>query len=108
MAGIVLAAALAMAQAPATGPILSFNATTVNVSGAPDSIRIDVLRWSTDAERDQLLLAWTQPGATGAAGRAAGKRGPAPLDADDPALAGLNRGAGGRGGRGGGGGGGAR
>ena len=30
-------------------------ATTANVSGAQDSIRIDILRWSTDAERDRLM-----------------------------------------------------
>ena len=43
----------------AQGPILSFTATTENVAGAPDSIRIDLLRWSTDAERDQLVSAWS-------------------------------------------------
>src|SRR6266849_3032333 len=84
----LLAAVVVTAQAP----ILGFTATTANVSGAPDSIRIDVLRWSTDAERDQLFSAWTQPGATGAGGRGASGRGrgPAPLDPDDPALAGVN------------------
>ena len=35
-----------------------YTATTANVSGAPDSIRIDILRWSTDAERDKLMDAW--------------------------------------------------
>src|SRR6266852_3970437 len=84
----LLAAVVVTAQTP----LASFTATTDNISGAPDSIRVDVLRWSTDAERDQLLLAWTQPGATGAGGRGAGGRGrgPAPLDPDDPALAGVN------------------
>jgi len=51
---MVVAAALAAAQTP----IRSFTATTDHVSGANDSIRIDVLRWSTDAERDDLLGAW--------------------------------------------------
>ena len=45
-------------QRKRTGPILSLTATTDNVSAAPDSIRINLLRWSTDAERDQLLSAW--------------------------------------------------
>src|SRR5580693_2645752 len=83
--GIVLAGVLAFAQ---TGPVLRLTATTANVSGAPDSIRIDVLRWSTDAERDQLMNAWnmTAP-AAGRGGR--GGRG------------GAGRGGGGRGGRGG-------
>ena len=100
---------LAFAQAP----ILSLTATTGNVAGAPDSIRIDVLRWSTDAERDQLLLAWTQPGAPGggrggrggrAGGRAAAAVDPAPdpsaVDGNDAPQAPVGRGAG-RGGRGG-------
>src|SRR5262249_51332938 len=89
LALIVLAAGLATAQTPATGPILRLNATTDNVSGAPDPVRVDLLRWSTDAERDQLLSAWTSPGAAvtapaagergGARGR--GGRGGAPVDA---------------------------
>jgi len=74
LALIILAAGLATAQTPASGPILRLNATTDNVSGAPDPIRIDLLRWSTDAERDQLLSAWTSPGAAAAA-PAAGARG---------------------------------
>ena len=73
-----------------TGPVLRLTATTANVSGAPDSIRIDVLRWSTDAERDQLMAAWnmTAPagGRAGRGGRGGGGRG---------------GGGGGRGGRGG-------
>jgi hypothetical protein len=69
---------------PAQGPILSLTATTENVAGAPDSIRIDLLRWSTDAERDQLVSAWSM---TGAAGRGGG--------------GGTGRGAAGRAGRGG-------
>jgi hypothetical protein len=82
---LVFAAALT-----AQGPILSFSATTENVAGAPDSIRIDLLRWSTDAERDQLVSAWNMTraagrGGSGAAGRGAAGRG----------------GTGGRGGRGG-------
>ena len=110
LAGIALGAALATAQAP----ILSLTATTENVSGANDSIRIDVLRWSTDAERDQLLAAWnlTAPPATagGRAGRGGrGGRGaaadPAPdpsaVDGNDDPSAGLAAGRAGRGGRGG-------
>ena len=74
LALIILAAGLVTAQTPATGPILRLNATTENVSGAPDPIRIDLLRWSTDAERDQLLSAWTSPVAPGPA-PTAGARG---------------------------------
>jgi hypothetical protein len=110
LTAILFAAALATAQTT-TGPILSYTATTDKVAGAPDSIRIDLLRWSTDAERDQLITAWTNPTAPGAGGRGGrGRAGAPPPDPtfglDDPALAGLDgnspaatgRGAGGRGG----------
>jgi len=93
---VALAAGLATAQGPIlTGPLygglsLSLTATTENVAGAPDSIRIDLLRWSTDAERDQLVSAWSMKvqagrGASGGVGRGGAGRG----------------GIGGRGGRGG-------
>src|SRR5512143_1823996 len=105
-----MAAAMAV-LVPAQTPILSLTATTDNVSGAHDSIRIDVLRWSTDAERDQLLSAWnlTAPPATGGRGGRGGRagRGPAAVDpAPDPAAvvdpvpAPGRAGRGGRGGRG--------
>src|SRR5579863_4727003 len=68
---VALAAGLATAQ----GPIVSFTATTENVAGAPDSIRIDLLRWSTDAERDQLVNAWNMTGAAGRGGRGAARGG---------------------------------
>lgn len=71
----------AAAQTPA-GPIASYTATTENIADARDSIRIDVLRWSTDAERDQLIDAWnlkTPPAApaAGRGGRGGAGRGPA-------------------------------
>jgi hypothetical protein len=79
LVGIITLAVFSMAQTPATGPIMRFTATTANVSGAPDSIRIDVLSWSTDADRDQLLAAWnlTAPagGARGAGAAPGGGRG---------------------------------
>jgi hypothetical protein len=92
-AGIVLAAMLSTAQTP-SGPILRLTATTENVVGAHDSIRIDVLRWSTDAERDQLLSAWTNPAAPAASGRVGRGRGGAAGNELPPGA--------GRGGRGGG------
>lgn len=59
LAGVVFAAFLTMAQTSNSEPIPSLTATTDNVSGAHEKIRIDVLRWSTDEERDQFLAAWT-------------------------------------------------
>jgi hypothetical protein len=61
---------------PGSGPMLSFSATTANVMGAPDSIRIDLFRWSTDSERNQLMLAWNNPASVGDGGRSG--RGGAP------------------------------
>src|SRR5580698_1422533 len=80
---------MAQTPAPASGPTLSFTATTDNVAGAPDTIRIDLLRWSTDAERDQLVSAWSMT-------RAAGRGGSAGVGSGA-----VGRGAAGRGGRGG-------
>jgi hypothetical protein len=80
--GLALAAGWMLAQ---NQPVVTFTATSSNVSGAGDAIRIDILRWSTDAERDQLVAAWTNPGAP-ARGRGAAKgRGAAE---DDPFGAG--------------------
>jgi hypothetical protein len=77
----LLLARTAAAETPAAepGPMLRLTAVTANVTGAPDSIRIDVFRWSTDAERDSLLAAWDlKPGALGrggAGGRGGGRGG---------------------------------
>src|SRR5580704_10287302 len=130
-----MAAALLTAQTPSSGPILSLTATTQNISGANDNIRIDLLRWSTDAERDEVFGAWSMtlapaPAAGGRGGRGGGGGGrgggrgaaaPAAAPAADaaagdaapdaggdgapPPAAAPAAAAGGRGGRGGGGGG---
>jgi len=129
---VCLLFALAAAAQTPSGPVASFTATTDNIADAHDSIRIDVLRWSTDAERDELIDAWnlktpppTQGGGRGgrgggggggrgaaanpAAGAANGgaNGGAAPAaaqaNAGDAAAAGGRGGAAGRGGRGGGG-----
>ena len=71
LASIALAAGLSEAQAP----ILVFSATTENVAGAPDSIHIDLLRWSTEAERDKLVSAWSMAGAPGRGGIGTGRSG---------------------------------
>ena len=94
----LLGAGLMVAEAP----IVSFSATTDNVAGAHDSLRIDVPRWSTDSERDQMVLAWTNPGAPSTGGRAGKGRGAA-VPAADPFAAGNDApiGGSGRAGRGG-------
>src|SRR5262249_14044037 len=82
MLGMITISVKTMAQAPnPTGPVMRFTATTANVSGAPDSVRIDVLSWSTDADRDQMVGAWNltavpaAASARGAAGAGAGAPG---------------------------------
>src|SRR4051812_40753678 len=60
IAGAFVAATQLMAQSSGAGPI-SFSATA-DSGGAKDSIRIDLLRWSTDAERDELHSAWAMTG----------------------------------------------
>ena len=60
LAGIVAVSVLTDAQTKTTGPIEHITATSVNVTGAPDPVKIDLLRWSTDAEREQLLSAFAK------------------------------------------------
>jgi len=129
--GILAVAVLARAQAPAAGPVLKLTATSDNVSSAGETIKLNLNKWSTDAERDQFVAAWTLTAAAGARGSGGGGRGsgagrggaargaaatattPAAADAAPdlppdpdavPAPAAVPaRGGGGRGGRGGGG-----
>src|SRR5689334_22260932 len=56
--GLLLAGAVAQAQVK--GPIERYTATTTNVVGSGEPITIELLKWSTDADRDKLLsvLAW--------------------------------------------------
>lgn len=82
---------VARAQAPADTAAPSFTA----ISDSAGAIRINLLRWSTDAERDQLLKAWTQPTAPAPAGGGRGGRG---RGGAAPAAAATGRGGGGRGG----------
>lgn len=71
---LLLACAVATCAAT-TGPIASYTATSANVSGAPDTIRIDILRWSTEAERGKLMDAWDLKAGSGRGGRGAGRGG---------------------------------
>jgi hypothetical protein len=83
LAGVLLAALLTMAQTSKPGPIPSLTATTDNVSGAHEKIRIDVLQWSSDDERNQYIAAWTMTagrGGRGRGGRGAGKSNEGPSD----------------------------
>ena len=95
-----VAAAVMMTAAETSGPVLTFTAVTDNLTGAHDSIRIDVFRWSTDAERAQFLDAWNlkPPAIRGRALAVDVAPDPAAVDAAPSRRA---AGRGGRGGRGG-------
>src|ERR1700749_2447770 len=75
VSGIILATAWVVAQTPESGAVPSFTATTANVGGAQDSIRIELLRWSTDAERQALMSAWNMTGGGGGGGAGGGAGG---------------------------------
>ena len=45
-------------------PIARYTAKTSNTSSPGESVRIDILRWSTDSERDPLLTAFETNGAS--------------------------------------------
>jgi len=51
-----------------TGVSQSYSATSTNVT-VSEPVRIDLIRWSTDEERDHLLNAWMNPNAAGGRGR---------------------------------------
>ena len=93
-AGVFFATAVLAQQ-----PVLKLTAASVNVSEPGNTVRIDILRWSTDQERNQLVAALTPPPAPATA-----EVPPPPAAAEPTAGA---EGAATRGGRGGGRGGGA-
>ena len=68
-----------------------YTATSSNVSGAGEAIKINLTEWSPDSRRDEFVAAWTltAPAPQGRGGRGAGGGG------------GAGRGGGGRGARGG-------
>jgi hypothetical protein len=73
----VLATVLLLADSPGA---VTFTAATANIASAPEPVRIEILRWSADEERDKLMSAWNlKPAATPApkAGKGAGKQGKA-------------------------------
>jgi hypothetical protein len=124
--GVPAMAVLMTAQTPTPAPALKLTATSDNVSSAGEVLKINLVRWSTDAERDQFVAAWSLAGSArgGGGGGGRGARGGgtpaaapavapivAPVDTTvpelppDPAAAAAPAAARGGGGRGGGGGG---
>ena len=91
LAAALLFTAMLLAETPSANPNgqVQLTATTANVAGAPDPVRIEILRWSTDEERDRLMAAWNlKPAAAGQAeGRGAGKQGKGAAKGRGPAGA---------------------
>ena len=90
-------------------PVLRLTATSVNVSEPGNNVRIDLTRWSTDQERNQLVSALTPPApapaavpvpATAAAPDAGAEAAAATRGGRGGTRGGGARGGGGRGGRG--------
>lgn len=57
LAGLITASVFTNAAAQTKTSTEHFTGTTVNVTGAGDTLQIDLLRWSTDGERDQFVAA---------------------------------------------------
>jgi hypothetical protein len=94
----------AQKQTPAT-VVVNFTAKSANVSESGTPVRINLLRWSADEERNSLVAAMNPAAPATAAAERGARGGRGGLDPDDPALADVGatpaaRGA--RGGRGGG------
>jgi hypothetical protein len=53
----VLLALFLIAKVPA-GSVLKLNTVSDNVSGAGEAIKINLIQWSSDMERDQFVAAW--------------------------------------------------
>ncbi len=58
-AAMLTAVLLIAAEGPSgSNAGMELSATSANVSGAPENVRFEIVRWSTDAERDHLMKAW--------------------------------------------------
>src|SRR5688572_5864937 len=60
LVGIAALFMVTSALGQAKGPVERFAATGINISNNNEPVNIDLIRWSTDAERDKLVsvLAW--------------------------------------------------
>jgi hypothetical protein len=78
LAVVLLGTFAIRAQTPA--PAVRLTAATQNVSGAGEAIKITISNWSTDAQKDEMIAAWTltnvsapRAGAEGRGARGAGR-----------------------------------
>jgi hypothetical protein len=63
-----MVAAVTAGYSQTSGPIARYSATTANTSSPGDTIRFDMIRWSTDMERDQFFTAVENSGDMGLLG----------------------------------------
>lgn len=99
-AGRFLLAALIAVQI-SKGPVARYTAVSDNVNNAGENVRIDILAWSNDADRDRMAAAWSLSPAPASGAARGGARGAAgPAAPADPAARGARGAAPGRGGRG--------
>jgi hypothetical protein len=92
MAVVVFAASAFHAE----GNGASFTATSANVSGAGEAIRINITEWSPDSKRDEFIAAWTltaAPAAGARGGRGGGAAGRGGAGARGGGAGGAGRGA---------------
>ena len=76
------------AQAPPASVRLT--ATTQNVSGAGEAIKITISNWSTDTQKDEMIAAWTRTNVSAApAAEGRGARGGRGAGADAAGVAGV-------------------
>src|SRR3989454_6949382 len=61
LAGMLVTSIVYM-DAQTKGTVENITATAVNVTGAPDPLKIDLLRWSSAAEREQVFNALSEKG----------------------------------------------
>ena len=84
-AGRFLLAALIAVQI-SKGPVARYTAVSDNVNNAGENVRIDILAWSNDADRDRMAAAWSLSPALASGAASGGARGAAgPAAPADPA-----------------------
>jgi len=86
--------ATSAAQTQTAGKGTTLNATSANVSDAGRAVKINILRWSTDEERNALLVAMNPPPPPAAAVAERGRGGRGARGAAGGAVAGDNAAAG--------------
>jgi hypothetical protein len=62
MVGMLAAPIVNAAQVQKNEPVDRFTGNSINVTGAPSGLRIDVVRWSTNEEREKMVSTFATKG----------------------------------------------